>query len=118
MARSGYQPGAGIRPVCQGALVPGDVPAEERAAGGAGALAGDYRELFWGLGELVKVGDGADEGGEASGGGGEPGGGGEVVGGYEAEGVGGEGGEGGAGAFEVGAEGAEGGEAGGCAGGG
>lgn len=51
-------------------------------------MAGDEGKFGWGVGELVEVCDGADEGGEAGGGGGEAGGCGEVVGGGKAEGVG------------------------------
>ena len=80
---AGFAVGAGG----EDAVIPCYVAAEEGTAGGAGALAGDEGEFGRGLGELVEVCDGADEGGEAGGGGGEAGGCGEVVGGGEAEGV-------------------------------
>ena len=49
------------------ALLPPDVPAEQRAAGGSGALARNAAEVRGGRGELVEVCDCADEGGEAGG---------------------------------------------------
>lgn len=80
----GNEVGEAVGAVWGGACVPGDVAAEEGAAGGAGALAGDTGEVFGWSGEGVEVGDGADEGGEACGAAGEAGGCGEVVGAGEA----------------------------------
>lgn len=79
MRRGGHLEGNGVAAVGCGALLPAYVAAEERTAGGSGALTSDAAEVRGGGRELVEVGDGADEGGEAGGGTGETGGGGEVV---------------------------------------
>lgn len=103
--------GEAVAAVEEETLVPCYVTSEERAACGAGALAGDEGELGGGVRELVEIGDGTDQGCKARGGGGEAGGCGEVVGGAEAERVGREGWKGGVGFLEVSAEGTEGGKA-------
>lgn len=103
--------GEAVAAVEEETLVPCYVAPEERAACGAGALAGNEGELGGGLGELVKIRDGTDQGCKARGGGGKASGCGEVVGGAEAERVGREGRKGGVGFLEVSTEGTEGGKA-------
>lgn len=79
MRRLGHQVSLGVGAILPGPHAPSDVAAEQRAAGGPGALARDKGQLRGALGQLVQVGDGPDEGGEPGGGRGQAGGGGEVV---------------------------------------
>lgn len=79
MAPRRHFPRAAVGAVVERAGVPGDVAAEQTAAGGAGALARDQRELGRGVGELVEIRNGADQGREPGGARSEPRGGGEVV---------------------------------------
>lgn len=99
--------GDAVAAVGGGALLPADVPAEERAACGAGALARDLGELGGGRGKLVEIRDGAHEGGETRGGTCETRGCGEVVLADDLQGERGELGERRVGGFELRAEGAK-----------
>lgn len=97
----------GVAAVLVLAHSPGDVAAKQTAAGRARALASNDGELRGRVGELVKVGNGLDEGGESSSGRGQTSGCGKVVLGDNLQGKGRQLGKRGVGSLEGGSAGAQ-----------